>query len=158
MDAFLLSIGFIRCKSDPNVYLQQIGIVLQVIVLYVDDLLITGSGNTSIGSIKASLHSEFAMTDLGLLRQFLGLEIEQYERGIMLSQPKYASNLLNKFNMVYCNISKFPFLSGIKLCEFGNSPLVDCTLYRKLVSSFLYITHTRHNLYYVVSVVERHMQ
>ena len=103
---------------------------MQVIVLYVDDLLITGSCNTSIGSIKSSLHSQFAMTDLGLLRQFLGLEIEQSERGIMLSQPKYASDLINNFNMADFKASKCPFLSGINLCKFGNSPLVDCTLYR----------------------------
>ena len=94
MDAFLLSLGFIRCKSDPNVYLQQHDGIFQVIVLYVYDLLITGSCNNQIGSIKASLHSEFAMTYLGLLKQFLGLEIEQSERGVVLSQPKYASDLL----------------------------------------------------------------
>ena len=87
MDAFLLSIGFTRCKSDPNVYLQRHDGILQVIVLFVNEILITRSCNTSISSIKSSLHSEFAMTDLGMLRQFLGLEIEQFERGIMLSKP-----------------------------------------------------------------------
>ena len=70
-------------------YLKQNDVVLKVIVLYLDDLLITGSCNNQIGSIKASLHSEFAMTDLGLLKQFLGLDIEQSKRGIMLSQTKY---------------------------------------------------------------------
>ena len=118
--------------------------------MYVDDLLITGSYNNQIGSIKASLHSEFAMTDLWLLRQFLGLEIEQYERGIMQGQPKYDSDLLIKFNMDDCKASKCPFLSGIKLGEFGNSSLVDCTLYMKLVSSLLYLTHTRPDLSYAV--------
>ena len=78
MDSLLLSIGFILCKSDPNVYLQKNDILLQVIVLYVYGILIIGSFNKQIGSIKASLHSEFAMTDLGLLKQFLGLEIEKY--------------------------------------------------------------------------------
>ena len=97
------------------------------------------------------------MTDLGLLRQFLGLEIEQYERGIMSIQPKYASYLINKFNMDDCKGAKFPFLSGIKLCEFGNSPLIDYTLYRQLVGSLLYLTHTRPDLSYAVSYVERHM-
>ena len=87
MDAFLLSIGFTRCKSDPNVYLQKHDGIFQVIVLYVYELLITGSCTTSIGSIKSSLHIEFSMIDLGLLRQFLGLEIEQSERGMMMSQP-----------------------------------------------------------------------
>ena len=97
------------------------------------------------------------MTDLGLLRQFLGLEIEKSERGIMPSQPKYDSDLLSKFEMAEYKSFKYPFLSGIKLHEFGNSPLVDFTLYRQLVSSLLYITHTMHDLYYAVSAVEIHM-
>ena len=80
-------LGFTRCKSDPNVYLQQNDVNLQVIVLYVDDILITGSCTNLIGQIKSSLHNEFAMTDLGLLRQFLGLKIEQNGKVIMPSQP-----------------------------------------------------------------------
>ena len=87
MDAFLLSIGFKRCKSEPNVYLQKTGVNFQVIVLYVYDILIIGSFTNLIGQIKGSLHSEFAMTDLGLLRQFLGLGIEQNGKGIMMIQP-----------------------------------------------------------------------
>ena len=88
------------------------------------------------------------MTDLGLLRQFFGLEIEQSERAIMISQPQYASDLPKKFNMAECKATKSPFLSGIKLFEFGNSPLVDITLYRKLVGNLLYLTHTRPDLSY----------
>ena len=75
----------------------------------------------------------------------------------MLSQPKYASDLLNNFNMSYCKASKFPFLSGNKLGEFGNSLLVDCTLYMHLVGSLLYLTHTRPDLSYVVSFVAWYM-
>ena len=68
-------------------YLQQNDVKFQIIVLYVDYLVITGCCTNSIGKIKNSLHNEFAMIDLGLLRQFLGLEIEQNGKGIMLSQP-----------------------------------------------------------------------
>ena len=68
------------------------------------------------------------MTDLVLLKQFLGLEIEKYERGIMIRQQNYASDLFLKFNMAECKESKCPFLSGIKLGEFGESPLVDNSL------------------------------
>ena len=138
-------------------YLYKNDVDLQGIFFYVDDILITGCCKNSIGQIKNSLHSEFAMTDLGLLRQFLGLEIEQNGKGIMLSQKQYASILLNKFNMAECKAAKSPFLSSIKMHEFGNSPMVDITLYRKLVGSLLYLTHTRLDLYYAVSVVEIHM-
>ena len=83
--------------------------ILKVIFLYVDDLLITGRFTPSIGSIKSSLDSEFAMADLGLLRQFLGLEIEQSERGVKMSQPQYDSYMINNFNMDECKESKSPF-------------------------------------------------
>ena len=117
MDNFLLSLGFERCKYDTHIYFQNFGDLFQVIVLYVDVLLITGSCTKEIGSIKASLHTEFAMTDLGLLKKILGLEIEQYERGIKVIQKNYASYLLLNFNMAEFKESKFPFVSGIKLGE-----------------------------------------
>ena len=82
MDAFLLSQNFQRCKLDPNLYIQQFDGHFIIIVLYVDDLLITGSIVSSISSIKTALHNAFEMSDLGLLKQILGLEIEQNFDGI----------------------------------------------------------------------------
>ena len=87
MDAFLLSQNFQRCKYDPNVYLHKYYGHLIIIVLYVDDLLITGSTLASISFIKTALHDAFEMCDLGLL-QFLGLEIAQNFDGIMVTQYK----------------------------------------------------------------------
>src|SRR5882757_7206796 len=82
MDAFLLSQNFQKCRSDPNVYLQRHDGYLIIIVLYVDDLLITGCTVASISAINTALHNAFEMSDLGLLKQFLGLEIEQNYDGI----------------------------------------------------------------------------
>ena len=125
--------------------------------MYIDAIFIKGICTKEVGSIKASLHSEFSMTSLGLLKQFLGLEIEKYKRGIMIIKQKYDSDLLLNFNMAECKASKFPFLSGIKLGVVGDSPLVDSSLYRHLVGSLLYLTHSRPNLASVVGVVERYM-
>ena len=88
----MLSLCFKRCKYDPNVYLQHVGDLFQVIVMHVDDLLITGRCTKEIGSIKSSLHNEFSMTDHGLLRQFLGLKIEKSKAGIKARKPKEAAN------------------------------------------------------------------
>ena len=97
------------------------------------------------------------MTDLGLLKQFLGLEIEKYEKGIKVIQQNYSSDILLKFKMAECKATKCPFLSSIKLGEVGDSPLVDNSLYRKLVGSLLYITHSRHDLPYIVGFVSMYM-
>ena len=66
-------------------YIHQSDGHLIIIVLYVDDLLITGSTVTSISVIKTALHNAFEMSDLGLLKQFLGLEIEQNFDGILVT-------------------------------------------------------------------------
>ena len=109
-------------------------------MFYFDEIFITGSCTKEIESIKSSLHSEFSMTDLGLLRQFIGLEIEKYQAGIKFSQQKYSEEFLLKFKMAECKASKFPFLSRTKLGGFGESPLVGNSLYRQLVGSLLYLT------------------
>ena len=113
-----------------------------IIVLYVDDLLITGSSKNEIASLKDVMNHAFSMIDLGLLSQFLGLEIAQSQHGIKVHQSKYTLDLL-KFNMKYCKPSKTPFFSGVKLEEAGSSPMVNNTLYRQLIGCLLYLTHTR---------------
>ena len=80
------------------------------------------------------------MADLGLLKQFLGLEIEKYNAGIKVIQSNYFIDLLLNLKMDKCKESKCPFLSGVKLGDFGSSPLVDNSLYRQLVGSLLYLT------------------
>ena len=71
-----------------------------IFLLYFYDLFITGSSLASIDIIKIALHQAFDMSDLGILKQFIGLEITQNFDGIMISQSKYDLDLLNKFNMV----------------------------------------------------------
>eukprot|EP00253_Pinus_taeda_P004229 PITA_04229 len=122
MDSLLLSIGFIRCKSDPNVCLRQHDDSLSLIVLHVDDLQMTRNLTSAIDSKKSTLHDRFSMTDLGLLHYFLGFEVSQSTLGIKMAQSKYASNLLVHFQMTKCKLATSPFLLGIRFED------VDCPL------------------------------
>ena len=63
--SFLLSLNFVRCKSDKNVYLKLINGSLMIIMLYFDDFLITGSSKDDIASLKGAINQAFSMTDLG---------------------------------------------------------------------------------------------
>jgi hypothetical protein len=114
-----------------------------ILVLYVDDILITGSSASTITVVKDILHNKFSMTNMGPLHFFLGLEINQDASGIKLSQAKYAKDLLDRFHMTVCKSAPTPFLSGIRLEDGGDTPLVENTLYRQLVGSLLYLIHTR---------------
>ena len=106
IDGFLLSLSFIQCKYDTNVYQKLIDGSLMIIFLYLDDLMNIGSSKKEIASLKDAMNHAFSMTDLGLLNQFLGLKIAQTKHGIKVHQSKYSLDLLNKFNMKYCKPSK----------------------------------------------------
>ena len=86
IDGFMLSLIFVRCKSDRNVYLKLIHGSLMIIVLYLDDLLIIGIPKKEIASLKDAMNHAFSMIDLGLLSQFLGLKIAQSQHGIKVHQ------------------------------------------------------------------------
>ena len=71
---YFTGLGFAKSEADPNLYQIVVEVKLMIIVLYVDDLILT-SDELLIHSCKADLAKEFEMKDLGLLHYFLGLEI-----------------------------------------------------------------------------------
>ena len=75
MDRFLLDTAFSRCHCDPNVYTKKVGIHLIIHVLYVDDLILTGSDSKLLNHVKTSLNKKFEMPNLGFLHYFLGLQV-----------------------------------------------------------------------------------
>eukprot|EP00253_Pinus_taeda_P014178 PITA_14178 len=131
---------------------------LLILFLYVDDLLITGSSASAIATVKRALHDRFLLMDMGPLHFFLGLEISEDATGIKLSYAKYARDLLERFRMTDCKPAPTPFLFGVCLEDGGDTPLVDSTLYRQLVGSLLYLTHSKPDLSYAVGAVSRYMQ
>ncbi|KAH9327910.1 hypothetical protein KI387_000018, partial [Taxus chinensis] len=111
MDAFLLSISFHHCKTNHTVYVLKTDVDLLLLVLYVDDLLITSSSNSLTQDIKRKLKAEFDMKDMGLLHYFLGLHVHQFAEGISICQKKYATDLLQRFHMANCKPSPTPYQS-----------------------------------------------
>ena len=77
IDAYLLENGFNKCDGEPTLYIKQSGGKILIVVLYVDDLIFIGSDDFLIADFKAVMKSEFAMTDLDLLRYFLGIEVKK---------------------------------------------------------------------------------
>jgi hypothetical protein len=157
MDSYFLSHEFVICKYDSNVYMLRTTNSVMILVLYVDDILITGSSDSTISLVKDILHDMFSMTDMGPLHFFLGLEIIQYASNIKISQAKYVRDLLDRFHMTDYNFAPTPFLSRIRLEDGEDTPLVDNTWYRRLVGSLMYLTHTRPYLSCAVGEISRYM-
>jgi hypothetical protein len=154
---FLLTLDSLDA-SDPNVYTKKVGSHLIILVLYVDDLILTGSDSKLLNHVKTSLKNKFEMTDLGFLHYFLGLQVLQTNEGIFLSQSKYACDLLRHFHMDDCKPTPSPFQFGVKLTATCTSPEVDATLYYQLVGSLLYLTHTHPDISFVVGLVSWYMK
>ena len=91
--------GFLASKSESSLFIRQSPDGPTCILLYVDDLVITGPGLDEIGQVKSQLSDTFAMKDLGDLHYFLGIEMIQSPDDILLSQRHYVLNMLYKFGM-----------------------------------------------------------
>jgi hypothetical protein len=158
MDSYLLSQNFVHCKSDLNVYMLKTTDSLLLLVLYVDDLLITDCSTSVIAAVNRILHEMFLMMNMGSLHFFLGLEISWDALDIKLSQTKYALDHLERFHMTDYKSAPTPFLSGVKLDDGGETPWVEITLYIQLVRSLLYLIHSIPDLSYAIDTVSRFMQ
>ena len=110
------------------------------------------------GNCGKLVSENFEMSDFGHLHYFLGLQVSQTKEGIFLSRSKYACDLLHRFHMEDCKPAPSPFQSGVKLFATCTSPGVDSTLYRQLVGSVLYLTHSRPDLSFAIGCVARYMQ
>ena len=80
--------------GEPTLYTKESNSKVLIIVLYVDDLIFTRSDDFLIDDFKEAMKSEFEMTDLGVLKKFLGIEVKQMHDVIFSSQEKYADQIL----------------------------------------------------------------
>lgn len=90
LDASLLTLGFHRSSSEHAVYMRGTGMDRLVVGVYVDDLIITGGNTGELKQFKEEMKNTFQMSDLGLLKYYLGLEVNQTEEGITVCQSAYA--------------------------------------------------------------------
>jgi hypothetical protein len=124
-----------------------------IVVVYVDDLLITGNNTNLILRLKKQLVDSFDTTNLGTLHYFLGIQVLPLCDGFLISQYKYVMDILTHFKMVDCNPYATPFQSEVKLTKTYQTPPVDATLYRQLVNNIIYLTHNCPDISFDVSMV-----
>ena len=128
IDSYFTGLGFAKSEVDPNLYHIVVEGKLLIIVLYVDDLILT-SDELLIHSCKADLAKEFEMKDLVLLHYFLGLEIWQRKGELFVSQGKYAREILEKFHMQGYKPIDTPLPGGWRQEDATSTEVVDATVY-----------------------------
>ena len=128
-------------------------------LIYVDDIIMTGKSAEYISQLIANLNQTFALKDIGDLHYFLGIKVKHtLECGLLLSQSKHIQDLLKKANMQGCNGCSTPIPSSLKLSTTDGVPFEDPRLYRSIIRSLQYVTVTRPELAYCVNRVCQCMQ
>ena len=123
------------------------------LLLYVDDIIITGTSPTLLTTLISNLQTTFEVKDLGPLHYFLGLQLQYHDHGFSVHQTKYATDLLNRFNMFTCKPSSTPYFSVSRLTKTQGTALSDPTLFRSLVGALQYLTFTQPDLSFAVNQV-----
>lgn len=121
-----------------------------IILLYVDDIIITGSSTPVVQATIRDLTAKFSMTNLGPLHHFLGISVSRTSDGLFLSQCQYTQEILAKAHMTNCKPSSTLVDTKSKLNATAGDPVNDPTLYQSLVVALQYLTFTRPYISYAV--------
>src|SRR5713226_5080227 len=156
IDNFLSSLGFTKSKADSNLYCKVEDGNPVMLLLYVDDLFVTGTDGLIIDT-KRKLAAEFKMKDLGMMHYFLGMEVWQTTDGIFLGQGKYALEILKRFGMMDCKALTTAMESNLKLLSYASSKTVDATMYRQMIGSLMYLMNTRLDICFAVNTLSQYL-
>ncbi|CAM8982784.1 unnamed protein product [Rhodiola kirilowii] len=107
----LVELGFVQSLNDYSLFTLKLQGEFLVLLVYVDDVVLTGTSSHLIETVKCFLHDKFPIKDLGLLKYFLGLEVARSKDGIFLNQQKYALDMLADYSFMDCKPIKTPMES-----------------------------------------------
>ncbi|KAJ3686759.1 hypothetical protein LUZ61_015923 [Rhynchospora tenuis] len=157
LSSTLIQFGFTPSKYDPSLFLAHCNGHTTIVLVYVDDILVTGSNQHHVNSCISQLHSRFAIKDLGLLHYFLGISVTSNATGLHLSQAKYIHDILSRTNMLNAKPVSTPIATDISLFPTDSEPFSDPHLYRSTVGALQYATVTRPDLSYAVNKLSQFM-
>lgn len=143
--------------KESSVYRKEEREQLLIVVIYVDNLFVTGNSIQIIKEFKAEMSTKFEMSDLGNLTYYLGIEVKQSKEEIEIKQETYDRRSLKEAEMDTCNPTQIPMEFGLKLSKAQDELEIDATLYRRRISCLRYLLHTRPGLAFSVGILSRYM-
>lgn len=165
----LVDMGFKQSHYDYSLFTKLVGYDPVIVLVYVDDLIVTRSNQKLFCDTRQEIQKKFKMKDLGELKFFLGIEFSRSNKGILMSQRKYALELISKSGLGGAKPTCTPLEMNQKLTSIqydehinngipeGDTILADITKCQRLVGKLLYITMTRPDLAFSVQVLSQFM-
>ncbi|GJT78965.1 putative RNA-directed DNA polymerase [Tanacetum coccineum] len=156
----LSKVGFLQSKNDHSLFTKHKDGMFLALLVYVDDIIITGNNNDEITKFKTYLNQKFKIKDLGELKFFLGIEVVKIKNGLCLNQRKYCIELLYEYGLLACKPVATPMPENGILANKetdNDKPLKDITSYQKIVGKLIYLCNTRPDIAYYVHCLSQHM-
>ncbi|KAL5540377.1 hypothetical protein UlMin_045222 [Ulmus minor] len=126
---------------------------VMVLLVYVDDITVTGDDERESQFFRKSLAKEFEIKELGRLKYFLGIDVTNSRLGRLISQQKYITDLLKEKGKLACRPASTPIDPNHKLGEAEEDSAVNGENYQRLVGKLIYLSHTRPDIAYAIGVV-----
>ena len=146
--------GFSQSQGDHTLFIKHSTLKkITSLIVYIDDIIVTCDNVEQIKTMKDLLAKELTIKDLGNLRDFLSIKVARSKHGIAISQRKYVLDLLKEAWTIGCKPANTPIDPNHKLGSALDESLVDKEKYKRLVGKLIYLSHTRPDIAYAVSVV-----
>jgi hypothetical protein len=154
----MVGLGFKQSQGDHTLFVKhsESGGVT-VLLVYVDDIIVTGDDEEEQQMLAQHLAKEFEIKTLGKLKYFLGIEVAHSRKGIFISQQKYITDLLQETGKTACKPACTPIDPNVKLGNAEEDIAVNKEKYQRLVGKLIYLSHTRPDVAFAVSLVSQFM-
>lgn len=149
--------GMVQCQADHSLFTFHKDGHFVAVLVYVDDLMITGSASDLISQVQAFLKTRFNIKDLGNMKYFLGLEIARSDAGIYLHQRKYCLDILKDTGLQASKPSVIPIEHNHNLQKSTSAPLLphDIKVFHRLIGRLIYLNVIRPDLSYAVHALSQ---
>ena len=157
LSSYLISCNFKVSNADHSLFTKCDGTNTTLVLVYVDDIIVTGNNFEHIQKIKKQLKENFDIKDLGYLKYFLGIEVAFSNKGLFISQRKYTLDLLKETGKLGCKPASTPIDNKSKLNSEDGEPIKDMNQFQRLVGKLIYLTVTRPDISFSVSQISKFM-
>ncbi|GKD45527.1 putative ribonuclease H-like domain-containing protein [Tanacetum coccineum] len=152
---YLLGNGFKRGKIDQTLFIKKQKRDIFLVHIYVDDIIFGSTNKDLCAGFEKLMKDKLQMSSMGELTFFQGLQVQQKEDGIFISQDKYVAEILKKFN--YTDVKSASTLVDFEkpLVKDGDADDVDVHLYRSMIGSLMYLIESRPDIMFAIGVYYR---
>ncbi|GJS51539.1 putative ribonuclease H-like domain-containing protein [Tanacetum coccineum] len=155
LSTYLIENGFRRGTIDKTLFIKKDKGDILLVQVYVDDIIFGFTNKSLCDEFEGLMHKRFQISSIGELTFFLGLQVQQKEDKIFISQDKYVAEILKKFDFATVKTASTPIETNKALVKDEEAEAVDVHLYRSMIGSLMYLTASRPDIMFVVCACAR---